>query len=136
VYLLDTNVVSETRKPRPHGGVLSWLKSVESSALHISAVSAGEIQTGIEITRRQDPIRAQELELWLDEVLDSFGFLPMDSRTFRIWARLKVGRSSTFYDDAMIAATAIVHELTIVTRNVRDFESFDIPTLDPFSTRT
>jgi predicted nucleic acid-binding protein len=111
------------------------LRSVDSSALHISAVSAGEIQTGIEITRRQNPDRARELESWLDEILESFSFLPMDSQTFRVWARLKIGRASTLYDDAIIAATAIIHDLTVVTRNVRDFESFGIPTLDPFSTR-
>ena len=133
MYLLDTNVISETRRRRPHGAVMSWLTSVDYSLLYISAFSAGEIQSGIELTRRQDSAKSAELEAWLDEILGTFSVLPMDAQTFRIWAKLKVGLSTTLFDDAMIAATAIVHRLTVVTRNTRDFTLFGIETLDPFA---
>lgn len=132
MYLLDTNVISETRRLRPHGGVISWLRSAENSSLYVSAVSAAEIQTGIELTRRQAPAKAAEIEEWLEDILASFSVIPMDATIFRIWAKLKIGRSSTLYDDAMIAATAITYDLTVVTRNVRDFAGFDVPVLDPF----
>jgi len=135
VYLLDTNVISETRRQRPHGGVLAWLESVDNSALYISAVSAGEIQTGIEITRRQNPARSIELEAWLDEVLTIFQMLPMDAPIFRVWAKIKLGRSQALFDDAMIAATAISHRLKLVTRNTRDFTVFGVETFDPFTYR-
>lgn len=133
MYLLDTNVISETRRLRPHGAVISWLGSVNNSALYISAVSAGEIQSGIELTRQRDPAKSESLEVWLEEILRTFNVLPMDAPTFRVWAQLKRGRSSTLYEDAMIAATAMVHGLIVVTRNTRDFQSFAIETFDPFA---
>ena len=68
MYLLDTNVVSELRKPRPHGGVLAWIEAVADADLHISVVTLGEIQAGIEITREQDPAKAAEIEAWADQV--------------------------------------------------------------------
>ena len=133
MYLLDTNIISETRRQRPHGAVMGWLAAAHPATLRISAISAGEIQSGIELTRRRDTAKAHELDEWLDEVLNRYEVISMDARTFRVWSKLKLGRSQTLYDDAMIAAAAIVHQLTIVTRNVRDFESFDVPTFDPFS---
>ena len=132
MYLLDTNIVSELRKPRPHGGVLAWLESVDDPALHLSAVTLGEIQAGIEITRRQDAAKVAQIEAWLDAVAGTYNVLPMDGTTFRAWARLMHGRSDTLYEDAMIAATAAVHHLTVVTRNVADFAAFGVPLLNPF----
>ncbi len=132
MYLLDTNIVSELRKPRPHGGVLAWLESVEDEDLHLSAVTLGEIQAGIEITREQDPAKASEIEAWLGQLAQSYNVLPMDGHTFRAWARLMHRRSDTLYEDAMIAATAVVHQLTVVTRNVSDFKNFDVKVLNPF----
>ncbi len=132
MYLLDTNVVSELRRPRPHGAVLEWLEHVPGELLYVSAVTIGEIQAGVEITREQDEAKAEELEAWLDRVLVSFGVLEMDAVAFREWARLMHGRSDTLAEDTMIAATATVHRLTVVTRNVRDFAQFGVEILNPF----
>lgn len=134
MYLLDTNVVSELRKPRPHGAVVAWVQSAADADLHLSAVTLGEIQAGIELTREQDAAKAAEIEAWADLVTASYNVLPMDAETFRAWARLMHGKSDTYYEDAMIAATAIVHNLTVVTRNVADFAQFDVRLVNPFET--
>jgi predicted nucleic acid-binding protein len=135
LYLLDTNVVSELRRPRPHGAVLAWIADVPADRLLLSAVTVGEIQAGIEITREQDRRKAEALETWLDEIVATFSVLPMDAAVFREWARLKYRKSDSLLEDAMIAATAIVHGLTVATRNVRDFESFGVLLLNPFDAR-
>jgi predicted nucleic acid-binding protein len=132
MYLLDTNIVSELRKPRPHGGVVAWLQSADDADLHLSAVTLGEIQAGVELTRDQDAAKAAEIEAWLDLVAQSYSVLPMDGATFRKWARLMHRRSDTLYEDAMIAATATVHKLTVVTRNVADFAAFNVQVMNPF----
>jgi predicted nucleic acid-binding protein len=135
VYLLDTNVVSELRKPKPHGGVLAWLKSVSDRDLHLSAVSLGEIQAGIELTREQDAAKAADIEGWADQVAATWNILPMDAATFRIWAKLMHRRSDTLIEDAMIAATALLHGLQVVTRNVSDFKGFSVRAWNPWTYR-
>lgn len=132
MYLLDTNVVSELRKPRPHGAVLAWLQETDDALLYLSAVTIGEIQAGIEVTREQDEAKAAELEQWLELVSASYNVLAMDAQTFREWGKLTHRRSDTLLEDAMIAATARQHNLTVVTRNVADFKSFGIAVLNPF----
>lgn len=132
MYLLDTNVVSELRKPRPHGAVRAWLKATEDRQLFLSAVTIGEIQAGIEITRDQDAAKAAELEGWLALVAASYQVLAMDAAAFRVWARLMHRRSNTVYEDAMIAAMAKVHGLMVVTRNVADFMPFGVKVFNPF----
>jgi predicted nucleic acid-binding protein len=132
VYLLDTNVVSELRKPRPNPKVIAWIQDADDPDLHLSAVTIGEIQAGIEVTRTQNPTKAGELEAWAGQVADSYNVLAMDAACFRRWAKLMHRQSSTVYEEAMIAATALVHDLTVVTRNVRDFSRFDVPVLNPF----
>lgn len=133
MYLLDTNVISELRRPRPHGGVLAWIDSVADADLHVSAVSFGEIQAGIELTREQDETKAAEIDRWAHQLSLVYNALPLDAQTFRIWARLMHRQSDTLYEDAMIAATAIRHGLTVVTRNVGDFKRFGVELLNPFS---
>ena len=121
MYLVDTNVVSELRRPRPHRAVLEWIAEVPADQLFLSAVTVGEIQAGIEITREQDVAKAEQMEAWLDMVVASYGVLAMDAIAFREWARLEHRKSDTLAEDAMIAATAIVHGLTVATRNVRRY---------------
>jgi hypothetical protein len=134
LYLLDTNVVSELRRPKAHGGVVAWLKGVPDEQLHLSAVTLGELQAGVEITRGQDPAKAEAIEAWIDRLEQTSSVLPLDGRIFRIWARLMHRRSDDLLEDALIAATALSHDLTVVTRNVRDFAPFGVRTLNPFST--
>lgn len=132
MYLLDTNVVSELRRHRPHGAVLAWIQGVDDDDLYISAVTIGEIQAGIEITREQDAAKAAEIEAWLELVAASYNVLPMDVAAFRAWALLMHHKSDTVIEDAMIAATAKVHKLIVVTRNVADFKPFGLAMLNPF----
>lgn len=133
MYLLDTNVVSELRRSRPHGAVLAWLEGVADSDLHLSAVTIGEIQAGIELTREQDVAKAAEIEAWLEQVAQTYNILDMNADIFRAWARLMHRKPGEIIEDAMIAATASVHGLTVVTRNVRDFEGLNVPLLNPFA---
>ena len=132
MFLLDTNVVSELRKMRPHGAVLAWVKSKKETELFISAVTLGELQAGVELTRAHDRVKVEQIEEWVDRVANSFQILPMDAATFRECGRLMHKRSDALYEDAMIAATARVHRLKVATRNIRDFGIFDVPVLNPF----
>jgi predicted nucleic acid-binding protein len=131
-YLLDTNVVSELRKPKPHGAVVAWMKTLRAEQIVLSAVTVGELQAGVELTRRNDAAKALEIEAWLTMVEASFTALPMDSACFREWARLMAGKSSELIEDAMIAATARVHGLDVATRNERDFRQFHVRAFNPF----
>ncbi len=132
MFLLDTHVVSELRKTKPHGGVLAWLNATSESDLFISAVTLGEIQRGIELTKDQNPAKALEISQWADRLAATRNILPMDAHAFRACARLMHHQSDVLFEDAMIAATAQVHQLTVVTRNTRDFMGFSVPLLNPF----
>jgi toxin FitB len=88
VFLLDTNVISELRKAKPHGAVLAWMQSHKAAQKYLCSVTIGEIQAGVEITRVQDTVKALEIETWLEELTAFFDVLPMDALAFREWARL------------------------------------------------
>lgn len=132
MYLLDTNIISELRKPKPHGAVLEWYANIPDEDLYISAVSIGEIQAGIELTRDQDSKKAESLEKWLQQVASAHHVLPMTGSAFRLWAKLMHKESNTVWEDAMIAATAIDQKLIVVSRNIKDFKRFKIDLLNPF----
>ncbi len=132
MYVLDTNVISELRKIRPHGGVVAWLRSVEDRHLHLSAVSFGEIQAGIERTRECDPAKAAEIEAWADQLAETWNVLPIDQSIFRLWAKLVHRRSDDLFEDAMIAATARIHGFKVATRNTKDFKHFGVELVNPY----
>ena len=131
-YLLDTNVVSELRKHKPHGAVLAWIEKIPDDSLYVSAVTLGEIQSGIEMTREQNAAKAQEIELWLNEVAQSYNVLVVDAAIFRRWGQLMHRGADHHLEDALIAATALVRELTVATRNVDDFKPFGVAMVNPF----
>ncbi|MEJ8848803.1 type II toxin-antitoxin system VapC family toxin [Variovorax rhizosphaerae] len=132
--LLDANVVSGLRKPRPQGAVVAWIEAMDDAQLFLSAVTLGEIQAGVELTREQDTGKADEIEAWLEMLSGAYNVLPMDVPAFRNWARLMHRKSDTLYEDAMIAATARVHGLTVATRNVADFKALGVEIFNPFAT--
>ena len=131
-FLLDTNVVSELRRMRPHKGVVNWISTLAPDEIFVSAVSFGEIQRGVEATRRTDAAKARETESWLDAVVASFPVLAIDREMFREHARLMHKQSKVQYEDAMIAATARIRGLTVATRNIADFRPFAVPLFNPF----
>jgi predicted nucleic acid-binding protein len=132
-YLLDTNVVSETRKHKPHGAVVAWLAGLREDQALLSAVTMGELQAGVEVTRRQDAEKARAIELWADRLETAYEVLPMNSACFREWARLMQGKSNDLIEDAMIAATARIHDLIVATRNEADFNSLNVEVFNPFA---
>src|SRR5208283_930882 len=110
------------RRPRPHGAAVAWISAIPPEQLFLSAVTLGELQAGVEMTRQQDPAKAEAIEAWIDALAVTQNILPVDGVIFRRWARLMHRRSADLVEDAMIAATALVHNLTVATRNLREFE--------------
>lgn len=123
------------RKPKPHGAAFAWLRSLTLGQGFFSAVTFGEIQKGVELTRQQNPVKANEIEVWAAHLERASQVLPMDAACFREYARLMIGRSDALAEDAMIAATARVHGLTVATRNENDFVHFGIAVVNPFKFR-
>jgi toxin FitB len=136
VYLLDTNVVSELRRPRPHGAVVAWMEAIPDEHLHVSAVTLGELQAGVEITRERDSLKAAEIETWISRITGLYNVLPLDGSCFRAWAKLMHRKPDDLVMDALIAATAAVHDLTVATRNLRDFQRLGCPTINPWRRRS
>jgi predicted nucleic acid-binding protein len=136
MYLLDTNIVSEMRRPRPHGAVRAWFASVSNDRIFLPSIVAGEIQIGIERTRKSDAGKAADLSDWLDEIVARSQWLEPGPDVFRIWGGL-VGRADpALIVDALIAATALHHNMIVVTRNTRDFSPFGVRLLNPFEPET
>ena len=138
MFLLDTVVLSELRKPlrRRNPNLVYWIEAISSRDLFVSVVTIGEIERGIERQRRLNPKFAARLTAWLEVVLRTYEgrILPVDIAVARRWGRLsqQIGNKGL---DLAIAATAVEHGLTVVTRNVSDFERTGVSVLDPFSTR-
>jgi hypothetical protein len=132
-YLLDTNVVSETRKARADTGVLAFLSAAEADGIYLSVLTLGELHKGVEARRRADPEAASLLGAWIEGIESTFAdrILPVDASIARIWGELSSGGSRPVVD-TLIAATALRHGLTLVTRNTRDFEAVGVPLLDPW----
>lgn len=135
-YLLDTNVIFETRKTRADSGVIAFLSAADAMGLFLSVLTLGELRRGVAVKRRSDPVAASQLGAWVDGIETSFAdrVLPVDAATATWWGEFSAGRSLPVID-SLIAATAHSHGLTLVTRNTRDVESTGVPLLDPWRTR-
>ncbi len=133
MLLLDTVALSELMKSRPNPGVLTWFRGRDPSAVFISVVTLGQIERGIERQRREDPAFARRLESWRDDLIDEFAerVLPVTIDISLLWGRLG-GQRGHLSVDLLIAATAIEHDLAVVTRNVRHFDGTGAKVLNPF----
>lgn len=133
-YLLDTNVVSEVVRPRPAASVLSWLESVPESALHLSVLSVGELRHGVE--RLPGGRRKEKLRLWLEQDLRDWfeeRLLPVSAAVADRWGRLQAeSKRAVPAIDSLLAATALVHDLRLVTRNVADFGFAGLAVVNPW----
>ena len=130
-YLLDTNLISETRKLRADAGVIAFLAAADSAGLFLSVLTLGELRKGVEARRRIDAATAARLEAWVDDIEATFAdrVLPVDVAAARLWGELSARRSLPVID-TLIAATAISRGLTLVTRNTRDVASTGVPLVD------
>jgi toxin FitB len=134
-YLLDTNVASETRKgQRINPGVLAWFQSVAETDLFLSVLVLGEIRMGVERARPNDPSKAMALERWLGELEQQFGdrVLPVTAPVAHQWGRINALRPTSTVD-GLLAATALVHDLTFVTRDVSDVAHTGVKLVNPFA---
>jgi predicted nucleic acid-binding protein len=134
MYLLDTNVVSELRRgDRAHPMVRSWRLTVSENETFLSVIVLGELAQGIALLRPRDPVQATHLSVWLDRTRATYRdrIIPIDERTALFWGEMGPDRRPAFAD-GLIAATAIRHSLTVVTRNVRDFGHVGVRVLNPF----
>jgi len=134
-FLIDTNVLSELRKgARANVNVRRWFEGIDETSIYLSVLVTGEIRCGIEAIRKRDPRAAVTLERWLDNMMEAHSerVLPVDAATADAWGRLDA-RGSLPVVDGLLAATALVRDLTLVTRNVKDVVRTGVDVLDPFS---
>lgn len=133
-YLLDTNVVSETRKKRADAGVLSFLHAVDASSIYLSVLTIGELHRGIAAKRRNDPAAAKSLSVWAEGLEVGFAdrILGIDSAIARLWGNWSSDRPRPVVD-SLIAATAQIHGMTLVTRNLKHIEGLPVKSLNPWS---
>ncbi|MEW1847793.1 type II toxin-antitoxin system VapC family toxin [Nonomuraea angiospora] len=132
-YILDTNVISEVRKPHGNSQVKEWVDASLGPTLYLSVLSIGEIRWGIEQRRKTDPQQALVLERWLARLFQSFRdrIIPITTDVTEEWGRMRCVRTLPF-SDALIAATAKVHGWSVVTRNVKDFTDTGVTVINPF----
>jgi len=132
-YLLDTNVVSETRRLRPNPGVIEFLTAADKDALYLSVLTVGELHKGVEAKRRNDPVAAELLAEWVRDLELDFAdrILPVDVAASRRWGSLSAARTCPVID-TLIAATALEKGLILVTRNERDVRVTGVPLLNPW----
>jgi len=133
-YLLDTNVVSELRKgDRADKAVMTWFSQVKDEDLHLSVLVLGELRQGVERLRTRDVRSAEQLDRWLRRLAEGYGgrILPVDEAVAEVWGRLNVPDPISVVD-GLLAATALVHDLTLVTRNTKDVARAGAPLLNPF----
>jgi toxin FitB len=133
-YLLDTNVLSEVRRPRGDEGVKRWVSSAPADDLYLSVLVVGEIRRGVDRLMRRDPVQAEAYEDWLGTVIRSYAdrILPVDVEAAEEWGRMSVPDPVPIVDGLM-AATAKVRGMTFVTRNTADVERTGVALLDPFT---
>ena len=133
-FLLDTNIVSELRRAHPHAGLVSWFDVQSSHALFLSVLTVGEIRQGVEQLRSRDEKQAEHLDRWLNGLTQFYEdrLLYVDGAVAEDWGGLRARRSVPVMD-GFIAATARVHHLTLVTRNVRDFAGLGVTLFNPFT---
>lgn len=134
-FLIDTNVLAELRKgQRGNPGVLTWYENAGESSLYISVIVLGEIPRGVELLRRRDVMAAEHLESWLLVLRESLGsrLLPITDEIADRWGRLGIP-DPVPVADGLLAATALVHNLTLVTRNIRDVQRTGASVMNPFS---
>jgi hypothetical protein len=137
-FLIDTNVLSELRKgARADVNVRRWFEGIDENSIFLSVLVTGEIRRGIEAIRKRDPRAASTLKRWLDNMMEAHSerVLPVDAATADEWGRLDA-RGSLPVVDGLLAATALVRGLTLVTRNVKDVVRTGVDVLDPFSPTT
>ena len=133
-YLLDTNVISETRKTRMDSNVLAFLSQTDPDRLYISVLSLGELRKGVEIKQKTDPDAATVLTDWVDGLERMFTdrIIPIDGTIANLWGKLSADRSRPVID-TLIAATAMTHNLVLVSRNLKDLQGIPVPVLDPWT---
>jgi len=132
MYLLHTPVVSELRSKEPNHNVLNRLRAVDPELIYLSAVTIGEIQSGIEITRDTDEEAAEGMEVWLRKIIDTHQVISLDAAIMRVWARLLHRNWDLPMIDAMIAATAVAQRLIVVTDEPALFKTLGVETLNPY----
>lgn len=132
-YLLDTNIVSETRKRLADERVIGFLNAIESARLFLSVLTLGELRKGVAAKFAAHPNAATELGAWVDTIESTFAdrVLPVSALTARRWGELSAGRKLPVID-TLIAATALTHDLILVTRNTRDVSATGVKTINPW----
>ncbi len=131
-YLLDTNILSEIRKPKPHGGVLAWFTAHHPEGFATPVIALFELQMGVEKVREHDALKAAEFDFWAARIAGGSDVLPLDAEAAREAARLLSKLPMAMIADAMIAAIAKVNGLTVATRNTKDFERLGVALVNPF----